>query len=154
MEGAAVDGMVRGEVGATERRSLRGGKRSRRRWSAAQKAAIVAESFAPGAKISDVAARYGLSASVLFNWRRQTVPAKPDIPPAVLDGPLPAAPSFVSVEICDGVADTDTIAVPHEAPRPVGCTIEIAVADANIRVAPGVDAATLATVLAVVRGAY
>jgi len=56
-----VDGMVRGEVGATESRSLRVGKRSRRRWSAAQKAAIVAESVVPGAKLSDVAARHALS---------------------------------------------------------------------------------------------
>lgn len=149
-----MDGMVRGEVGATESRSLRGNKRCRRRWSAAQKAAIVAESCVPGAKLSDVAARYGLSASVLFNWRRQTVPAKPNIEPAVMEEPAPAAPSFVSVEICDSVADTDAIAVPHEPPRPAGCMIEIVVADAHIRVAPGVDAATLATVLAVLRGAY
>jgi hypothetical protein len=32
----------------------------RRRWSAAEKAAIVAESFAPGAIASTVALRYGL----------------------------------------------------------------------------------------------
>jgi hypothetical protein len=78
--------------------------------------------------------------------RRQTVPAKPNIEPAVLEEPAPAAPSFVSVEIYDSVADTDAIAVPHEPPRPAGCIIEIVVADAHIRVAPGVDAATLATV--------
>ena len=43
----------------------------RRRWSAAEKAAIVAESLAPGAVASTVALRHGLHRNQLYMWRRQ-----------------------------------------------------------------------------------
>ena len=43
----------------------------RRRWSAAEKAAIVAESFAPGAVASTVALRHGLHRNQLYMWRRE-----------------------------------------------------------------------------------
>src|ERR1700731_5134273 len=43
----------------------------RRRWSAAEKAAIVAESHAPGAKTSEIALRYGLHRNQLYDWRRE-----------------------------------------------------------------------------------
>ena len=42
----------------------------RRRWTAAQKAVVVAESFAPGAVASDVARRHEISPQHLFQWRR------------------------------------------------------------------------------------
>ena len=68
-----MDGMVRG-VGL--RRDAGGdgvvGNR-RRRWSEARRAAIVAESFAAGAKVSEVAARHGVQASLLSVWRRQAM---------------------------------------------------------------------------------
>src|ERR1700745_1953900 len=43
----------------------------RRRWSVAQKAAIVAESQAPGAQTSEIAFRYGLHRNQLYDWRRE-----------------------------------------------------------------------------------
>lgn len=43
----------------------------RRGWSTDAKAAIVAESFAPGASVSAVARRHDISPSLLFLWRRQ-----------------------------------------------------------------------------------
>ena len=46
------------------------GEPRRRRWSAEDKAQITAESFAPGANISAVARRYGVSAGLLHYWRR------------------------------------------------------------------------------------
>ncbi|MGY3622218.1 IS66-like element accessory protein TnpA [Bradyrhizobium sp. USDA 10063] len=48
----------------------------RRRWSTDAKAAIVAESFAPGASASGVAGRHDISPSLLFLWRRQATRAK------------------------------------------------------------------------------
>ena len=47
------------------------GERRRRTWSADQKQRIVAESFAPGASVAEVARRYGLNANMLFTWRRR-----------------------------------------------------------------------------------
>jgi transposase len=43
----------------------------RRRWPAESKARIVAESYAGGTTVSDVARRHGLTVPQLFAWRRQ-----------------------------------------------------------------------------------
>jgi transposase len=43
----------------------------RRRWSAAEKAAIVAESLAPGAVASTIALRHGVHRNQLYTWRRE-----------------------------------------------------------------------------------
>ena len=43
----------------------------RRRWTAEDKAWIVAESLAPAATAAAMARRYGLQASQLLTWRRQ-----------------------------------------------------------------------------------
>jgi transposase len=40
--------------------------RRRRTWSADQKQPIIAESFAPGASVAEVARRYDLNANMLF----------------------------------------------------------------------------------------
>lgn len=116
----------------------------RRRWPAARKAAIVAESFAAGAKVSEVAARHDVKASVLSSWRGR---AKAEAGMAGVA--QTAVPPFVPMTVNAAPArETDT------APdiRPVVGVIEIVVADASIRVAKGVDAATLSRVLAAVRG--
>ena len=48
-----------------------GGLERRRRWSQDDKARIVEETLVPGAKVTDVARRNGVAASVVFTWRRQ-----------------------------------------------------------------------------------
>jgi transposase len=48
-----------------------GGLERRRRWSQDDKARIVEETLAPGAKVTEVARRNGVAASVVFTWRRQ-----------------------------------------------------------------------------------
>jgi transposase len=48
-----------------------GGEHRRRTWSADQKQRIIAESFAPGASVAEVARRYGLNSNMLFTWRRR-----------------------------------------------------------------------------------
>jgi transposase len=42
----------------------------RRRWSAAEKAALVRETYEPGMSVSLVARKHGISASQLFNWQK------------------------------------------------------------------------------------
>jgi len=48
-----------------------GGVERRRRWSQDDKVRIVEETLVPGAKVSEVARRNGIAASVVFTWRRQ-----------------------------------------------------------------------------------
>ena len=48
-----------------------GGLERRRRWSQDDKARIVEETLVPGAKVTEVARRNGVAASVVFTWRRQ-----------------------------------------------------------------------------------
>ena len=45
------------------------GRERRRRWSAAEKQAIVREAFAPGARVALVARRRDLSRSQIYQWR-------------------------------------------------------------------------------------
>src|SRR5215469_8663653 len=47
------------------------GSPRRRRWSTAEKMAIVAESLTPGAVTSEIALRYGLHRNQLYGWRRE-----------------------------------------------------------------------------------
>ena len=51
------------------RMDIRTGVGRRRRWTAEQKGLIVAESFAVGANVSDVARRHEISPQHLFQWR-------------------------------------------------------------------------------------
>jgi transposase len=46
-----------------------GTQRPRRRYSAEEKARLLAEAEAPGSSVSIVARKYGLSGSLLFRWR-------------------------------------------------------------------------------------
>ena len=68
---------------------------------------MVAESFAPGASVSEVAQRYGVNANLLFTWRRQNARsaarggAEPFelLPVRVLDERAPAAPAEASARV-------------------------------------------------------
>ncbi|MFO1126761.1 MAG: transposase [Methylocystis sp.] len=50
---------------------IAGGGERRRRWSDDEKAQAVEESLAPGAVVSEVARRRGLTPQQLFSWRRE-----------------------------------------------------------------------------------
>lgn len=50
------------------------GPERRRRWSDEQKRAIVAESFRPGAIVSEVARRAEISAGQIYRWRQELLP--------------------------------------------------------------------------------
>jgi len=46
------------------------GPERRRRWSAVEKVAIVAETYEPGMTVSLVARRHGIAPNQLFTWRK------------------------------------------------------------------------------------
>jgi transposase len=66
----------------------------RRTWPADEKAAIVAESYAPGRTVCGVARRHGLTPAQLFAWRRLARRARvPVQEPAALFVPAVVEPS-------------------------------------------------------------
>src|SRR5213078_901718 len=74
---------------------IRNGIGRRRRWSDEERGRIVAESYAPGAVVSEVARRHEISPQHLFGWRK-----------AARDGrlvlPADAAATFVPVMMAVG----------------------------------------------------
>ena len=111
----------------------------RRVWPDADKGRIVAESFAAGANVSAVARRYGLRPQQVYAWRRLARSG-------ALALPAEEALGFVPV-----VATSSDPAPPATA-APTGI-VEIEVAGAVIRAAPGVDWRFLREVLRTVKAA-
>ena len=143
-----MDGMVKGDglLGDGGEGWLHSGSR-RRRWSAARKAVIVAESLVAGAKVSEVAARHGVNANMLSAWRGQvsTGGMTRNRPKSA---PISSAVTFALVKVVAAGPQSDARADL----RPAAGAIEIVLGDASIRVVKGVDTATLSRVLAAVRG--
>lgn len=124
----------------------------RRRWSSDDKIRIVVESFTPGANVSDVARRHGMSPQQLFAWRREaramfaetaevtTTPAAPEQTPAfahvVLAAPAGAPPSAPPAPKCN-----------------VPGLIEIVICDATVRVIGQVATEVITAALRAVRRA-
>jgi transposase len=128
------------------------GERRRRPWTAEEKARIVAESFEEGANISEVARRNGVARGLVTVWRHKLASAAgvtgPGFVPIRIDaGNVPAATGEPGA-----VAPAQTRAQ-GMASRPADLrgAIEIEVSGARIRVEPGVDPATLSTVLSALR---
>ena len=113
----------------------------RRRWSDEAKGRIVAESYAPGAVVSEVARRHDISAQHLFAWRKAARGG-------LLSLPADEAPRFVPVvtEIRHDGATSGASAQ--------GCpAITIEIGGAVVRAVPGVDPARLRDVLRAVKAA-
>src|SRR5215469_13070788 len=105
---------------------------------------LIADSFEEGANISEVARRHGVVRGLLTVWRREVSRAVGV-----------QVPAFVPIRIDPAGLPTAAHANPTEMTSSSGqCRgrIEIEVCEVRIRVEPGVDAATLSTVLSAVRG--
>jgi len=142
------------------------GSERRRRWSEDDNARIVVESFAPGANVSEVARRNGLSPQQLFAWRREAralfrdggdavVLATAQQPPgkasrARLPKPADEAPPFVPVVMASSSPPS-----PPGNPPPPSCAgiIEISIGDIVVRIIGQTETATLTAVLRAVRRA-
>jgi transposase len=106
----------------------------RRRWTAEEKAWIVAESRAPATTASAVARRYGLHTSQLFTWRQQ-------LHRRAAAAETNDKPAFVPVLL----AEDSTV------PAEAAGRMEIALGPVVVRVGADVDAAALRRVLEAVR---
>jgi transposase len=79
------------------------GPERRRRWSDEERLRIVAEAFAPGARVADVCRRHDVSSGLIYTWRRKLLAAggaqEADVPEAL---PTPV--------FAEGVMDEDVAA--------------------------------------------
>ena len=110
----------------------------RRAWTSDEKAAIVAESYAGGASVCEIARRRGLTPTQLFTWRRETRKR------AAHDGE--PVPLFVPAVI-ETVASREPVArrrvcSPRRTPA-----VELEIDGVIVRVASGADEATIAAVI-------
>jgi transposase len=128
---------------------------TRRRWSEAEKQAIVAEAERPGSNISAVARRHGIKPSLLFRWRRlardaQERPGTPAFIPVTLALPAPDAPALEAA----AEVDASPISLPPAAGRePAEHRIEIALGNGRVvRVGAGVDVDSLRRILDAAEG--
>ena len=155
-------------VTTVRRLELITGTGRRRQWSDDDKARIVVESLKPGANVSEVARRHGLSPQQLFGWRRQARELLKEgereavgNAPVGLAAPEPSRcpcpssgrakprgrspdpePAFAPVVVASAPADTVMPGV-----------IEIAIGEAIVRVRGQVETGLLIAVLRAVRRA-
>ena len=122
-----------------------GGVERRRRWSSDEKMRLIEETLVAGAKVSEVARRNGISASLLFTWRRQA---------RAIEAPSAVVPRFAAAQIV-GPDPREVAKPPSDEPlqsRPATSgrsgLIEISLGgNRRVRVDANVDAAALARVL-------
>ena len=100
----------------------------RRRWSAEEKAQVIGDSYATS--VGEAAARYGVSKSQLFNWRRE---ARRELT------------GFARIEVDDGEGNRMS---------PVGGLIEIQLGGGAVRVAPGADARMVTAIIVALRAGH
>src|SRR3954463_331836 len=129
------------------------GSKRRRARSAREKAAIAVKTFAPGANVPGIARRHGLNRGLLFTWRRQVRRARPS-PVADATSDERRDPVFVPVEIEGPIGNPAGPIIsdpPSPTPLVLAPMIEIVMPTVAVRVPTGVDATTLAAVLATLR---
>jgi transposase len=112
----------------------------RRRWSGEAKGRIVAESYVPGAVVSEVARRHDMLPQHLFVWRKAARAG-------LVTLPADAAPMFVPV-----VRETRDDGAGGAAANGSGA-ITIEIAGAVVHAEPGVDPGWLRDVLWAVKAA-
>jgi len=120
------------------------GAMGRRRWSSDERARILEETLVPGAVVSAVARRHGLTPQQLFTWRREARKAA-------------EAPAFVPAVIVPSVAEPAPAKPPRQrtrrrASRRRAAAIEIDVGGVQVTIENGASPATIAAVIGALKG--
>jgi transposase len=160
-----------GGVTDVRRIELITGAGRRRRWSSEDKARIVVESLEPGVSVSEVARRHGLSPQQLFGWRRKARTSSHEAGNAApadrrATDPAPRqrrrrgnqlpspevcsdTPAFAPVMIAESARSSPRIS--SRPPAADSGTIEIAIADAVVRVIGQAETEAIVAVLRALR---
>jgi transposase len=138
---STLDHTLKPEATAVRRLEVITGTGRRRQFSEDFKAVIVEETLVPGAIVSEVARRHGLTPQQVFTWRRQArqpIASEAEAPkfvPAVVDPAFPARPSRGR---------------PRKRTRQVvrsSGSIEVEIEGVSVRIGRGAEAKTVAAVL-------
>lgn len=101
------------------------GPERRRRWSEDQKRAIVAEAFAPGASVSEIARRRDVVSGQIYRWRREFGGSAVGFAEVVVSPPPPphemseAAAAAVEIEIGTDIR----VRLPMTTPKELACAV-------------------------------
>jgi transposase len=130
---STLDHTLKPEATVVRRLEVITGTGRRRRFSDDDKARMIEETLAPGAVVSEVARRHGITPQQLFTWRRQA--RQPGDA-----GAEAVAPAFVPTVV--------EAPVPHRRrqTRTTG-TIEVEIDGVTVRVGRGAEARTVAAVI-------
>jgi transposase len=115
----------------------------RRRFSADDKARVIEETLVPGAVVSEVARRHGLTPQQVFGWRRQArrpAAASPDT------DALQFVPAIVEAHLPAPAARRRERKRTHPVDRTSGI-IEVEIDGVTVRVGRGAEGKTVAAVL-------
>src|SRR5271169_5050767 len=129
--------MVDHIVDSSERRGridIRAGVGRRRRWSDEAKGRVVAESYEPGAVVSEVARRHDITPQHLFAWRKAARAGRLTLPAEEAPMFVPVVPAIREVGAAGGSANGRA-------------SIVIEIAGAVVRAERGVDLGWLRDVL-------
>ena len=142
MQDAARGIAAEGERASVEGSNVSGKNRSRRRWSAEEKARVVRESLRSGKRVGEVARRYGISRWRLSTWRsaarRGELEVASSVPGSVVDSESP--PTFAALEVDSAPG-----------PGPMGSVV-IEAREVTVRLAGGIDASRVAEIASALRG--
>ena len=125
------------------------GPERRRRFSGAEKRAIVAAAFAPGAVVSEVARQADVCPSLIYRWRRELGPGSGGFAEVVL---TPAAAVAVGASdhrpACPAISRSGELARPTDGDAPTD-SIEVEVAGGSrVRIPASTPADLAAAVIA------
>ncbi len=116
------------------------GATGRRRWPDEVKARIVAESYAPGGRVADIARLHGTTRWQVYHWRKKLQTGQLVVPESVA-----ALPMFAEL-VVEGAA--------AEAPPATEATgVEIVIGDVVIRAGAGADEGLLTRTIRAARAA-
>ncbi len=120
------------------------GAGGRRTWSADAKARILEETLAPGAVVSEIARRHGLTPQQVFTWRREARRAQETMDERV---------AFVPAVLDTAAAQTASSVVGQRsrAPWGEGASIEVELAGALVRIGPHAGETAITAVIRALR---
>jgi transposase len=117
------------------------GAMGRRRWSADDRARILEETLAPGAVVSAVARRHGLTPQQLFTWRREARKRGEADAKALAFVPAVVAPEPATPQ------EPKPPRTKRRAPRRRTAAIEVEASGITVRIGDGASSATIAAVI-------